>query len=106
MRLAIFAIWYESHPARGFLRNFFAEDKLNALEPYQIWRIRHRQLKNVMNDTELKAFMCLTASIGWLCVSASPFCAFYSSLLEQKMTVRKIFALLAQSWALGTLKLW
>lgn len=61
-----------------------ADDKLEALESYPLDRFRRRQIEEPLNEIELSAIRSLNGSIGWIGIVASPFCSFYSSLLQQK----------------------
>lgn len=81
-----------------------ADDKLHALEPYPLTRLRRREIDAELNAVEKSAFMSLNASIGWLGISASPFCSFYSSFLQQMMPSAKVPVLAAQANAIKILK--
>lgn len=48
--------------------------------------------------------MFVNSSVGWLGISASPFCSFYSSYLQQKLPSAKVSTLIPQSNAMRTLK--
>lgn len=56
--------------------NINFDDKLSALEPYPITRLRRLEFKLIIAEIEKSAFMSLTSSFGWLGIAASPFCAF------------------------------
>lgn len=81
-----------------------ANDKLSALEPYPITRLRRRQTEEPLNSVEKSAFMSLNSSLGWLGLAASPFCAFYASHLQQKLPKATVSVLTLQANALRTLK--
>lgn len=59
------------------------DDKLKRLQPYEISRVRRKNMNEKLNQIEAKAFASINASIGWLGVTASPFCAQVSSHLQQ-----------------------
>lgn len=71
-----------------------SDDKLRALEPYPIDRIKRKQMDELTNAIETSAFCSINGSIDWIVVAASPFCALVSSYLQQKLSglkVRTIF---------------
>lgn len=49
-----------------------ADDKIEALDPFPLSRIRGRQIDEHMNKLEKKFFMSANASNGWLGIIASP----------------------------------
>lgn len=75
--------------------------KLNALEPYPLSRLRRRQCEEKMNAIEENAFISINASIGWLGMTSSVLCAFYSIDL---LNPPKVSALMSQVSALNLLK--
>lgn len=80
------------------------DDKLNVLEPYLLSRVRRKQTESRLTMVERSAFMSLNSSLGWLGISASPFCSFCSSYLQQKLTDGLVSALISQTNALRSLK--
>lgn len=66
-----------------------ADDKLQAMEPYPMTRIRRLQIGEVMDDTEKRSFMSITASLGWLGITVSLLCPYYSSYLQQSISDRR-----------------
>ena len=58
----------------------------------------------MINEIELKAFASINASIGWLGVTASPFCAQVSSYLQQLAPNATVKELILQANMLRKLK--
>lgn len=71
-------------------------DKLDSLCSNPISRMEHRGLDSDLNKIYLSSIMSLYSSIGWLGLSASSFCSFYASELQQKMQIQKVKYLLFQ----------
>lgn len=61
------------------------DEKLVEVEGCPLAHVRHRQFDVVLNKIELSTFMFVNSSIGWSGFTASQFCAFYSTYLQQKM---------------------
>lgn len=80
------------------------DEKLQAIEPYPLSRVHRRQVCEEMNEIESSSFMSINDSIGWLCITSSLLCAFYSSHLQQKLRDACVSALMAQSSAFNVLK--
>lgn len=80
------------------------DGKLSALETYPITRLRRREYELQLSAMEKSAFMSLTSLIGWLGIAASPFFAFYSSYLQQKLPAATVSVLSVQSNSLTILK--
>jgi len=78
--------------------------KLNALEAFPIDRNRRKQIDTPLNDIELQAFRSVNSSIGWLGISASPFCSLYASYLQQKAPMPLVRDLVCQINSIRTLK--
>ena len=58
---------------------------------------RKRKINEKLNDFEISSFRSINSSLGWLEIAASPFCAFYSSYLQQKQPNATIETLQTQS---------
>jgi len=67
-----------------------ADAKLSALQPIPLSRFRRKAFEEKANAVELSAFRSSAGSIGWIGVSASPFCALASSSLQQKVPDLKV----------------
>lgn len=80
------------------------DEKLNDLEPYPLSQVRRTQTEFNMNMVEHAVFMSLNSSLGWLGISASPFCSFYLSHLRQELPDGGVSALKSQTNALRILK--
>lgn len=61
-----------------------ADDKLGVIETFLLTRCRRRLPDETRTSVERSSFMSVNSSIGWLWISASPLCAFYSSYLQQR----------------------
>lgn len=75
-----------------------------AMEPYNITRIRIRELDSLLTGIEKSDFMPLKYPLRWLGIAASPFGAFYSSDLLQLLPNAKVAVLSSQIPALKVLK--
>ena len=53
-----------------FTSTIDGDQKLQAIEPYPLSRVRCRQCDEVMNAIERSSFMSINASIGWLGITA------------------------------------
>jgi len=80
------------------------DEKLNALEPYPLSRVRRRQVDQHMSSIETSAYMSINSSLGWLGITSSPLCGLYSSLLQQRLVERKVQNVIDQSNAFRMLK--
>lgn len=74
------------------------DDKLNALDSYPVGRRRGPLTKEKLTELEQISFMPTTDS------TASPFCSFYTSYFQQKISSCRFSALLAQFGAQNILK--
>lgn len=61
-----------------------ADEKLNSLRATTIDRCRRKQYEETANDVELYGFRSIAGSLGWIGVTASPFCALAASTMQQK----------------------
>lgn len=73
-RLRFFGLKIIQH--EDFSCSIDGDEKLNALEPYQLSLFRRPQSDEKMNAIEQKAFMSIKARIGWLGITSSVLCAF------------------------------
>lgn len=80
------------------------DDKLERLQPYELSRVRWENVNEKLNEIEMKAFASINASIGWLDVTASPFCAQVSSHLQQLAPNATVKELILQANLLRKLK--
>ncbi len=80
------------------------DEKLMALEPYPIDRIRRRQTESELNPIEAASYRSLNGSIGFLGISASPFCSLASSYLQQRRVSPNVSDLVCQINMLRSLK--
>lgn len=80
------------------------DDKLNVLETYPLSRCRRKQVDENVNEIERKSFASINASVGWLGVTASPFCALFSSYMQQLAPKACVRHLLYQTNHLRNLK--
>lgn len=80
------------------------EEKLNMIESYPLSRTRRRQIDDKLNAVELKAFRSVNSKIGWLGLSASPFCSLYASYLQQRAPDPTVRDLITQVNALRLMK--
>ncbi len=86
--------------------------KRNSLSCFPLDRHRRKQSEMTLNDVELRSFRSINSSLGWLGSNASPFCAFYSSWLQQKApspTVKDLISQINSLWLskkLGTTTLY
>lgn len=62
--------------------SIYGDDKLDALSAHLITAVRHRELESCLNSVEGKAFMSVSCASGWLGITASPFCALFSSVFQ------------------------
>lgn len=66
--------------------------------------MRRKQIDDPLNPIELSAFRSLNGSLGWMGVTASPFCAFASSFLQQMTSNAQVRNIVAQENLLRKLK--
>jgi len=81
-----------------------ADEKLNSYECYPISRLRRKEVESNLTALEMKSFSSVNSSLGWLGIAASPFCAFYSSYLQQQSSNPTVYNLIAQINSLRLLK--
>ena len=81
-----------------------AGEKLNAIEGHILSRNRRKDIDEYLNAIELSAFRSVNSKIGWLGISASPFCALYASYLQQKSPTPTIRDMITQINCLRYLK--
>lgn len=81
--------WYETYRVD-------ADDKLLALSPLSISRVRRKQVEEDANSVDLSAYRSSTGCIGWIGVAASPFSSLASSVLQQKVPGLKVKDLISQ----------
>lgn len=60
------------------------DEKLNSINPYVLTRSRRKECEETLNAIEQKTFQSVNGAIGWLGISASPFCSLVSSYLQQR----------------------
>lgn len=60
-------------------------EKLQALQPVPLTRTRRKASTDKLNDIEKTSYMSIASSINWLGMTASLHCAYYSSLLQQRI---------------------
>lgn len=101
-RLRFFGLNIVQHEDLSCTSN--GDEKLGAIEPYPLSRVRRRQYDEVMNAIERSAFMSVNASIGWLGITSSLLCAFHSSFLQKKLSNACVSSLMAQVNSLQVLK--
>lgn len=80
------------------------DERLMSIEPYPITRLRRKQIDEPLNEIELASFRSLNGMLGWIGITASPFCAFASSHLQQKLPNAQVRTLVAQTNMLRQLK--
>ena len=80
-----------------------ADEKLDAIMPYNISRNRRRKIGDLMSSIELKAFLSINRSLRFIGMSEYPLASFCCSYLQQgPRTVEK---LLKQTSMLKTVRL-
>ena len=80
------------------------DDKLSALEPPPLSRIRRKAVDDKLNEVEKSAFSSLNSCIGWLGTTVSPFCAASASRLQQCLPDVRVSDMIKQKAALQQLK--
>lgn len=80
------------------------DEKLYSYEGYPISHLRRKDVGEGLSAIEIKGFGSINTSIGCLGIAASPFCAFYSSYLQQKNSDPTVHDLIAQINVLRLLK--
>lgn len=59
------------------------EDKeINAIDCFPMSRIKGRQCGSSLSHIEKSSFMSVKSSLRWVCMTALPLCAFYTSYLQ------------------------
>ena len=66
------------------MRRIHRDSRLESSSCFPIDRRRRKQVTETLNAVELKAFLSVNSSIGWLGTNASLLCSFYSSWLQQR----------------------
>lgn len=102
-------------PLRYFGLNIFQSDdysisvdtdnKLDSLNSLPMSSISHQQLVISFIKIESEAFASLNSSVGWLCITSSPLCAEFSSLLQQLAPMATVKTFRAQTAELKALPL-
>ena len=70
-----------------------ADEKLEAIHPVPLTRMRRHQADEEVNKLEEHKYASVNGSLGFLGQNVSPFCAFYNSYLQQskgKFTVHQL----------------
>lgn len=92
------------HQDEDFSVSIHADDKLNAIEAYPLSRVRRKNADDKLNAVELSSFKSVNSSISWIGTTASLFCSFYSSHLQQKLPDVRVRHLTEQATILHLLK--
>ena len=72
------------------------DEKLDALQPHPISRLRRKQQEEKLNAVEHFSYSSLNGSVGFIGTSASPFCAFTTSYLQQRRVSPEVKDLVLQ----------
>lgn len=73
------------------------EEKMNAVSEYPISRPRRKEIEDKMYQIEQSTFSSVNSTLGWLGITACPFCVFfYSSYLQQKAPSLKMSNIVEQ----------
>lgn len=80
------------------------DDKLNGIYTAPITRTRRRDTTDMLNPAEKRVFASINSSVGWLGITASPFCATFSSLFQQEAPSAAISTLCNQGARLSKLQ--
>lgn len=80
------------------------DEKLNKLEPHPISWLRRKETDEPLNAVEAFSFGSLNGSLGFIGNSASPFCSFATSFLQQRRAKPLVRDLVCQINMLRELK--
>lgn len=81
-----------------------ADTKIAALEPLLLDRCRRKNIEDQANAIEISGFRSVNGSIGQIGSTASPFCSFSSSILQQKIPNLKVKSIVEQVTHVRNLK--
>ena len=81
-----------------------AEEKLDAVDPVQLSRLRRKQLDDEANAIELHKYASVNGSLGFLGQNVSPFCAYFNSYLQQFKGKCKVYNIIKQCTILRAAK--
>jgi len=73
-----------------------ADFKIESLEPYLLDRNRRKNIEDIANPIEISGYRSVNGSIGQIGSTASPFCSFASSILQQKIPKLKVKSIVDQ----------
>ena len=88
----------------NFTIRIHGDSKLESLSCFPIDRRRQKQVSEMLNTVELRAFRSIDSSVEWLDKNASMLCSFYSSWLQQRTPNPKVQDLIDQVNVLKVLK--
>lgn len=88
----------------AFSSSIDGDEKLCAIDPLPLSRVRLRQADEEINSIKRTALMSVNANIGWLDITVFVLCAFYASHLHQKLREARLSALMSKGPALTLLK--
>lgn len=80
-----------------------SDDKLNGITTAPITHVRRRHATDSLSPTDRKTFASINISVGWLGITASPFCAVFSSLFQQDAPTATISTVCIQAARLAKL---
>lgn len=80
------------------------DGKLSALALQPPSRVRRRNCNDQLNEVQDSAYMQICSSLGWLGITASPLCSFYTSYLQQRFSNPCFSVLMAQANSLCVLQ--
>lgn len=72
------------------------DTKMDAMSCYPITKVRRKEIESTLNEIEISSCRSINTNRGWLGQSVSPFCAFYSSYLQQKLPHVRVKVLIYQ----------
>lgn len=81
------------------------DKNLCAINPFPLSLVCWRQAKKQMNAIEWTAFISVNASIGWVGITVSVICSFYSSYFQQKLPEAHVSGLMPRGPTITILKL-
>ena len=81
-----------------------AEEKLQAITPHLLSRMRRKEGDDHLNAIEAHSFVSINGSMGFLGQNVSPFASFYNSYLQQRRGRTTVHDLIKQSAIVKKLK--